>query len=481
MIETKEQLAQLTEDDWYQGVQLKVADAILGANEHRNIEAYPMIPEKVNDIMASIRASQTTAEIESGLWFNQEAAIYAPPDINAIEFNEDGIVTAFPLTGVEDTYPLRRPSGHHRAEAARKLKFAYHAVTVRIIDTDTRYRMMANENYDTYNAHPVAQMETVKQGKEILWGYANEYDTWGETNAAHSGAFANEKAWKNVKSQGVGKASLTHFLGKPWKDTAVAYLLRLVKNVERGVFTLKEVGKLPSVSTANAVGTLLTTLHDKKAWPDAFKDRIAAGCMKVICDPNNVATVKVISDAKDFMLNQNFNPVGYLKNKSMVVFDLHGELVKYIKAQLKEDESWDIATMVDTGFAGYEKEISAAIEEINSGTAAPVTTAEGEADAAEAEAASAIEGVELPEMPDADVLADFSTEVPDTAEAGDVSVTATIKSFIETSYELEMLAGRLMDMDIDYENEGNAPLTKAVMAAMTVLHKLGTEKMGLKG
>ncbi len=365
-----------------------------------------------DDIMASIKASMTTKAVESGMWWNQEAAIYDVPNLAEIGFDKDGICNAFPLTGTgTDTIPLRRPSGHHRAEAARKLKFKYHAVTVRIIDTDTRYRMMANENYDTYNAHPVAQMETVKQGKEILNGYAVEYDTWAETNASHPGVFNNEKAWKNCVSQGVGKASLTFFLGKPWKETAVAYLLRMVKHVESGVFSLKEVAKLPSVSTANAVGTLLTSL-DGKMWPQFYKNQMASNIMSVICDANNVATVKVITDAKDFMLNQNFNPVQYLKDKRMVLFDVTAEIVKYIKAKLKEDATYDVASITTQGFAGFESEIGEAIKMINAGTTAPVATAEGESTEAEAAATDAI-NVEMPDMPDADTLADFTAEVPD--------------------------------------------------------------------
>ena len=474
MIENKEQLAAVKPEQWSLGVQLKVADNILGANEHRNIEVYPMIPEKVNDIMASIKASLTTAEVESGMWWNQEAAIYAVPDVSKIEFDANGICTAFPMTGGEGT-PLKRPSGHHRAEAARKLKFKYHAVTVRIIDTDTRYRMMANENYDTYNAHPVAQMETVKQGKEILTGYGLEYDTWKETNTAHPGVFKNEKAWKNCVTQGVGKASLTFFLGKPWKDTAVAYLLRMVKHVEGGVFSLKDVARLPSVSTANAVGTLLTSL-DSKMWPAFFKDKMAKDSLDVVCSANNIATVKVITDAKDFMLNQSYNPVQYLKDKRMVAFELVPEIAKYIKAQMKTDPAYDVSTMVTTGFAGFEAEIGEAIKAINAGTETPVTTAEGEATAAETAAEEAV-GIEMPDMPDADTLADFTTEVPDGTEIGDVSVQATIKSFIESAYDIEMLCGRLNDMDIDYKNEGNEPLVKAIMSALTSLHTLATTKL----
>lgn len=484
MITNKEQLAALTEEDWSKGVQLMVkADAnLLGPNEHRNIESYPIIDSKVRDLKASIKSSQTTGDVESGLWWNQEFGVYSVPDIASIEFDENGWITSFPFTSPADNeFPLRQISGHHRKRACEELKFRYYAGTVRIIDRDTRFRMMANENFDTYSAHPLAQMETVKQGAELVHGYANEFDNWDQVNGAHPGVFKDQKAWKNCVSQGVGKKALTHFLGKPWTETSVAYLLRMIKNVERGVFTTQEVAKLPSISTANAIGTLLTTLQDKKAWPQYYKDKFAKSCLAAVTNPNSIATVKVISDAKDFMLNQNCDPAKYLATKTQVVFDLVSEIKRLIKkrmAEMPEGEVFDSSTLTAEGFEGYEADIMKAVKELKegTGTATAPETAEGLTEEAEAAAAAAVAGVEVPEVP-TDVAMDAVTEAPDAGEVGEVSVTATIKEFIDTAYSLEMLVGRLADMDIDYANEGNAPLVQAIMSSLTALHAYATDKL----
>jgi len=480
IVKSKKDLKSLEAHDWSQGVQFLVdaESGILGPNDHRDVENYPRIDSKVTDIMASIKASRTTEDIESGLWWNQEFAIFGVPDVDGIEFNDEGYVTAFPQTKhIEDKFPLRRVSGHHRGWAADDLKFRFHAGTVRIIDSDTRYRMMANENLDTYSAHPLAQMETIKQGSLILFGYASEYEEWSDVDAAHPGVFKNEVAWKNVVVQGVGKATLLYYLGKPWTITAISYLLRMIKNVERGVFSTKEVAKLPSISVANAVGTLMTSLQNEKMWPQAYKDETARGCLDAVCDPNSIATVKVISDARDFMLNQNVDPVKYLKTKTQVPFDLNGKLKATIKAgasaAAEAGEAYDSASLLEQGFMGFEKEIVQAVKELKGGTpptssGASPETAEAAVDAGAAAAADAAMS-DVPDIPDETAMASATAEVPENADIGDMDVVATVKQFINSAYDLEMLAGRLMDENIDYAIEENAPLVKAIQTLVPAL------------
>jgi len=488
VIKTKEELKQLEPADWKQGVQLMFsADAdVVGPNKFRNIENYKLNPTIIKSLKESIKASVEKGDpIERGLWWNNEFAVFGIPDASLIEFDDEGYITRFPHTSSENEAnglkSVMRISGHHRGEAAKQLGFKYYAGTVRIVTNDIMFRMMANENMVGTNNTPVTQMETVKQACEIIEGYANEFDAFGAVEEAHPGVFASEQAWKQVKRQGAGKKTITSYIGKPCTETMVSYTLRLIKNVERNVFTVDDVGKLPSISVANATGTLMSNLHDDKAWPVYFKDSLSKGVLDAVTNANSIATVKVITDAKDFMMNQDANPVVYLRRKQQEKFDLNAEIKKILKTKAKaaaeNGETFDSASLLSEGFEGFAEAITKAVEELKAPASSVPETDEGAAATSDA-VDEATSGMDLPETPSVDALNELSTSVSDGAdetEAGEVSVPATIKSFIEAAYAAQILLGRMGDMDIDYANEGNEPIKKCVLAVLTAFHAFATK------
>ena len=100
------------------------------ANPFRNIDHYPILPDKIEALRASI---QTT-----GFW--------------------DNVVARAVDGGAEVAY------GHHRLVALREEYGDDHQITliIRDLDDETMLRMMADENRDEWRHDAVVEQETVK-------------------------------------------------------------------------------------------------------------------------------------------------------------------------------------------------------------------------------------------------------------------------------------------------------------------------------
>jgi len=372
MIKSKEELNNLTDADWMKGVQFNLSKELLGPNEHRNIESYPILKERVKSLIESIKSSKTEDNIESGLWWGQEGAIYGTPDISKIEFDEDGICTAFPFTTDEShlpegsRFPVRRPSGHHRHEACVQLNFRFHPVTIRPITKRVRLVMMVNENNSTYGNHPRAQMESIKQVKITSEEYAAEFDTFEECNSVYPGIFASKKAWSYVRTNGAGKSVIQRFLGGSWTEKDVSLYLRMNTNVEKGYYTDDEMARIGNKSVIDEYGRLIEAVSNQQ-WPVPFIDEMAKELKRNITDTKNIVTVKSLTEARKNLKN-GYNPYTYLAGGTLVTFDITKNLVQVLKKGIEvakeEGAEYDPQVLLTQGYVGFETQLGEAWEMI---------------------------------------------------------------------------------------------------------------------
>jgi len=97
-------------------------------------------------------------------------------------------------------------------------------------------RIMANENFETYNAKPTIRNETIGAVKKYLDGELAKYDTWEDfsvNNSINTKLFTSNREYQNCKKHnGVGQTVITNFLGPPWKQWMVQDALAHLKETE---------------------------------------------------------------------------------------------------------------------------------------------------------------------------------------------------------------------------------------------------------
>lgn len=166
-------------------MKIKVKDLL--PNPFRNIEAYPIDPEKIRQLRNSIR--------ETTFWDN----ILARPAPN------------------NGRYQIAY--GHHRLTAIKEElgKDTVVDIPVRDLSDEDMLRIMANENMQEWSTDWRVIVETVREAKKFLEKHI-------ELAKKHGG-------YKKGYSE-VGKTVISRFLGENWPESRISKALAIIKDKE---------------------------------------------------------------------------------------------------------------------------------------------------------------------------------------------------------------------------------------------------------
>jgi ParB/RepB/Spo0J family partition protein len=114
--------------------------------------------------------------------------------------------------------------GHHRLVALQELGIEEIDIPVKDIPDFQMIRIMANENSIQYGGEPAVILETVRAVREFLNAELAKYDSLEELPDSLMNLLDSERTqdkktqFGNLKSKGVGQATLLKFLGDGWKQ-----------------------------------------------------------------------------------------------------------------------------------------------------------------------------------------------------------------------------------------------------------------------
>jgi len=169
----------------------------LRPNPFRRIDAYPINREKVESLKASID--------ETSFWNN----ILVRP--------------------VKDGYEVAY--GHHRLVALQELGVIDIEAPVKAIDDGLMFKIMANENRDSYKANRSVTIETVRVARD--WLREQMEGGWDSADKSISGLFKDAHAFNTCKAQGVGRDLIKKFLGKDWKEWEIQDALSQMEETDK--------------------------------------------------------------------------------------------------------------------------------------------------------------------------------------------------------------------------------------------------------
>lgn len=163
---------------------------------------------KVKDIMPN-----PFRKIES-YPINEEVVVFLMQSIEDLEFWS---ITGRKHPELKGKY--QQAFGHHRIEAARRLKLKEIEFQVINFDDAGMIKAMANENYET-NKSPIVINMTVESVKNFLDSELAKYDTWEKCpDRSIKALFTSTKGdFLHAKIQGVGRTTILRFLNGGRKE-----------------------------------------------------------------------------------------------------------------------------------------------------------------------------------------------------------------------------------------------------------------------
>ena len=198
---------------------MKIAIKDLKPNPFRHFDHYPINPEKVETLIASIKDTE--------FWGNIEAR---------------------PQNGhYEIAY------GHHRLEAIRKLGIKEIDIIVRKLSDHDMIKRMANENMETWKTDMNVIRETVRVAKEFLDKHPEVCSKYYKPEGI---------------GHGLGRTGISNFLGGPWlqkyQQDLISEALAQLRDVEEEVVNEEHLQKLPSYRKSQAIRKAV-----KKTWKNS--------------------------------------------------------------------------------------------------------------------------------------------------------------------------------------------------------------------
>lgn len=189
----------------------------LKPNPFRDMDNYPLIPEKLESLESSIR--------QTGFWDNILAR------------EKDG--------------EIQIAYGHHRLKVLLKV-FAGNDVVdipVKPLDDATMIRIMANENDESWGTNPKITNETVRITKQFLEDHPEEIEKLGCPVG-------------QAKAQGIGRKVISIFLNGNWNETRVGYALQQLGLIEEKTLDKESVESMPTDYAARTFTGAVKTIKD---------------------------------------------------------------------------------------------------------------------------------------------------------------------------------------------------------------------------
>lgn len=225
-------------------MKIKVSD--IEANPYRGMDKYPIDRAKVDAFKNSIH--------EKGFW-------------------ENFIVRPYPAK--KGKYQIAY--GHHRLVALKELRVKeVDNIPCHNLTDDQMMQIMAEENLN-WETSPTIINLTVQQAKEYLDKKVKE-NNYGALEESFRCLFDSEWDFKNIKGKGVGRKTITKFLGKNWevKEWFVQAALATLKAEKEGTLDRAALETIPHIDPANAFRNEVT----KHRIPKSQQKKIAREIVK---------------------------------------------------------------------------------------------------------------------------------------------------------------------------------------------------------
>ena len=200
---------------------MKIQVKDLRPNPYRKIEKYPIDREKVEALKISIN--------ETSFW--------------------DNILARQKGNHFEIAY------GHHRWIALQELNIKEVDIPIRELDKYTMYKIMADENMDTWKTNPKVLYQTVQGAKELLDEEFKKYNDINKLSHLLIDLLEGEtpKAQKNAlekAKRGVGQTIILKFLGKNYKQWMIQEALSVFKDDKEGTIDKEAIEQFDDLSKA---------------------------------------------------------------------------------------------------------------------------------------------------------------------------------------------------------------------------------------
>lgn len=278
---------------------------IIFPNPNRDFSINPISPDKTNALCASVR--------KTDFWDN----LVCRPVPGCLDALRGDLSVAEYLSALgpefEVNFPVQICYGHNRIAALVQLNWPEINIPVKDVSDENMLLMMAHENHGEWASNGILVMiETVRKVRDSIMEPVTKFETFEEYVEAGNTFFADQQAWKNARSQGIGYRKVLDVLGDSWSEGDVRPALNAIEMVADGTYTLTDIGAIPSAGVLKTFNMLAKSIRENETWPKVVQDDMITESAKVIKDPEGGATMKSIKLAAGHVKQGN-DPVVYLK------------------------------------------------------------------------------------------------------------------------------------------------------------------------
>lgn len=348
-------------------------NVLLLPNPNRSFAINPLAPTKIDDLMKSINTT--------GFWDN---VVITPVQDDAWKARIGEMTTQEYLASLPADHVLDFPAylcyGHHRVAALAAVGLTEMNVPCKDVTDEQLLLMMAFENKgDWTHAGILVMIETVRQVKDQVQATLDACASFEDYQAAGHTFFKDSKAFKNAKSQGVGYRAMLGIMDG-WTESDIRPAMTAIEHVDSDIYTLQDIGGIPSAGVLNEFNKLAKQIRAQKAWPTYVQKELVTEAANYIKAPDKGATLKTVRLAANHAKNGS-DVMTYLDKQQPKPFNLE----KYIEGLITDTEgAGDIRTL--EGMSDFEdliQKVEAHIEEKNLAKKKQQTAPEADTDTSE--------------------------------------------------------------------------------------------------
>lgn len=445
----------------------KVHKEQLTHNPYRDMEKNPVPPHVIASLTASIE--------KTGFWDN----VLGRPAGN--EYNgmagdelQEYLET---LSEVPSDMIVELAYGHRRWVTLNAMDgIEIINIPIKVIDDENMLHIMCEENKDDYGADTNVLLETCRQVRVTLHEQAKAFESFEDYAEVHS-FFRTAKDWSMAAKdiENIGFRRVHQFLGETWSENHIRTGFSVLKAIDAGYFTQEQIVGFPSVQLLNRFVGLAKAIRDNATFPPFFKDLYVDECAAIASDPDQGATVKIMTKASTMTKKGNV-PTDYLTKQKVTPFDLAKQLKLLVKTApednpINPDDFLEVDGLKD--HEGIDEAVAAVKEALKKDAErrerAGGADAEGEDEGTEGEdAQAAIAEAEK----EAEEKVDAALPDVDMTEDGADSISALANTVVQSSMvysaQMERLLGRVDEMDEKTEGVFGGAYEKAFVSMVKV-------------
>ena len=196
--------------------------------------------------------------------------------------------------------------GHHRLETLKELGIKEVDLPVKNIQDYQMVKIMAEENLEWLTS-PKIVYQTILSVKKYLDDELAKHNTWEDFRSDKSIIpIESEPEFRSVKGKGIGRLTISKFLGSNFKEWMIQSALSSSKSIQDGILNKEAVNIIPTLDQADVFRTSVKRygLPKNKQMPVAkkiVKEKISSNRIPIVVRKAIPATVKLDEETKQFL------------------------------------------------------------------------------------------------------------------------------------------------------------------------------------